>query len=1050
MGGGLFFCIVFFFVSCDNFLKGADVAQDIKDTIAYNNAPSTTLFLNAPEGTGHFLSGTEKSCKLGYTIDIQFTVNSNDYVYAGMQAVSKSNPSLSRAEYIQFIDLSSEEEKENGNYKIRVKLLKISDDIMIIPNCLLLPKIISVTPESGSLAYANTPIVITFNMAMREDTLSKVKLQYLNEDIPQYFDTPVFNQERTVLTINPKPIELMSLMNNAAYIDINLRLGRDITITENQTILPLSQNKFSVHTIRYRQATESTPPEKQKLFVFKNQTELSDINLQDPYIINSGKIKEDNLTKELALAHHTSKTIWIYGEYYDSESGLASVTIKEKRTHTSNGDPINRENQNSWDSKKTYTASDMEINYYGQGYASFCIKHDLISEDGLIDLYVETTDLCNNHDTGEIITLVKNTKNPLSDVMPYNYYLKKSQATYASFDQNDYEKELKTVKILDEEYCTNNDYKKAKMTLAKLQLYGNYYLEPQDFELWCNYESSSGFENEKLTYDETEHKWYINLNVQKVAALPITISYKGGDGIVWNNNYRFGGTPVIAGIESTQQTFSTYKVYSPTEFTQAFSVFADNNTFKYFQYVYNYSIYSMLTNENLYGELFPINPEDFSYDESLPEITITDIHYENIPNNSGRTQIVAKIDESIWNTYESLFCVCSNILKSNIIRIEKNASHVSYTINTKDIWNIPPQLKLWGITSNGVASNETIKNLSKLSTHGNEYDNIPPSFFIYDDFTRNKIKDKIGIPYYFDYQCLISCSDSESVIKDFKIELQDLKKNNLPCVLISGNYYSFPFYDTGDNPFFTGVAVDNNDNQTCIEFARPDKFSIPAFNAQKSENSYIFIGKSDNKIGTNGGDYLYIEPIKYVCETEQIGYEWKACLSNPDNTTSDRIAISTTNISPDDNGVYTYTSSTFNLPENTFIRIMAYVVGASPPNTYFYPADATYYYTGTPSSGQGIDYLFDNKSMILIASDQPVFVHTLVTKRDYSECSTWNEQQWEHNRRHINDAQLNFSPDNRYPQVYTVDTSKMDPGDYYVVIAHFANGDTAMSSIMQK
>ena len=43
--------------------------QEIEDAIAYNNAPSSTLILKAPEGCVDFLSAGEKSCKVGYSID---------------------------------------------------------------------------------------------------------------------------------------------------------------------------------------------------------------------------------------------------------------------------------------------------------------------------------------------------------------------------------------------------------------------------------------------------------------------------------------------------------------------------------------------------------------------------------------------------------------------------------------------------------------------------------------------------------------------------------------------------------------------------------------------------------------------------------------------------------------------------------------------------------------------------------------------------------------------------------------------------------------------
>ena len=49
--------------SCDNFLNSADIRQEIEEAIAYNNALSSTLIFRAANGTGDFLTGSEKACK---------------------------------------------------------------------------------------------------------------------------------------------------------------------------------------------------------------------------------------------------------------------------------------------------------------------------------------------------------------------------------------------------------------------------------------------------------------------------------------------------------------------------------------------------------------------------------------------------------------------------------------------------------------------------------------------------------------------------------------------------------------------------------------------------------------------------------------------------------------------------------------------------------------------------------------------------------------------------------------------------------------------------
>ncbi len=156
-------------LSCQNFLSGQNTKQELIDAINYNNAPSCPLLFKADDGTGTFLTGTEKICKAGYSIDVQFSVNSQAYLYTGMQAVSRANPTVSRKDFIEFTELSTPEEIKDGTIKTKIRLLKKSDDIMICPVCLMRPSITHCTEFTKDGYNANTPIEITFNMPMESE-----------------------------------------------------------------------------------------------------------------------------------------------------------------------------------------------------------------------------------------------------------------------------------------------------------------------------------------------------------------------------------------------------------------------------------------------------------------------------------------------------------------------------------------------------------------------------------------------------------------------------------------------------------------------------------------------------------------------------------------------------------------------------------------------------------------------------------------------------------------------------------------------------------------
>ena len=198
------------FVSCENFMNGSDVQDQLAQMIDVANAKSFTIVISNDTTMGSFLSSGDKECKVGYSIDVQFTVKKDSYVYKGLEAVNKNSTSEKLSDYVSFEEISSEQEKSNGVYKYKVTLLKESNNILIQPNCVLIPKVISVKPESNSTSYDQDELVqITFNKALDStsnqfENFENISIFDSIDDLKEYFDEPYLSNENTVLNLRPK------------------------------------------------------------------------------------------------------------------------------------------------------------------------------------------------------------------------------------------------------------------------------------------------------------------------------------------------------------------------------------------------------------------------------------------------------------------------------------------------------------------------------------------------------------------------------------------------------------------------------------------------------------------------------------------------------------------------------------------------------------------------------------------------------------------------------------------------------------------------------
>lgn len=245
-------------ISCKNFLQGQDFKDQLKQEIDYANAPYYEIRLECNEGEGSFIGSTVFSKKVTDTFNLEFKISS-EYQFEGWKAFSK-NSSGSYVElssdYIAFTNL----EADDDIYSAQVNFLKSAGNIIIEPVCVLISKIIEVTPVfESSGCEQDKEIIITFNKAIDVSTFTDFNITFTSdgEDISDKFSAPQFpidaeTKECRAIYIYPlcsiDESQFLVMPNDDSTRNINI----DISFTGMETDLdgiPFTGSKSHVYKV---------------------------------------------------------------------------------------------------------------------------------------------------------------------------------------------------------------------------------------------------------------------------------------------------------------------------------------------------------------------------------------------------------------------------------------------------------------------------------------------------------------------------------------------------------------------------------------------------------------------------------------------------------------------------------------------------------------------------------------------------------------------------------------------------------------------------------
>ena len=276
--------------SCDNFLNGGDVKQEIEDAIAYNNAKELTVLVSANEGTGSTLPGGNYTAKQGYAFEISFSENP-DYSFVEWIAVEKNNPAKIVTSGVSF---------ENSKaLKTKVTVSNDSTAIRILPKCEIRIKVSGEpSPRYEPLGVSrDRSITVSFTKELSEDSFI-----FKANEIPS--DAEVKKNEEGLIW---------------AYVYENQTYLKNITIT--------NIDDYSI-------AEHFTCP------VINGKLLTIGVDKTNPITFNSGEIYktvkvtlEKGITDKLGIPMNTSKS-WNY-QITESTDEKATVTLSSLATEGS-------------------------------------------------------------------------------------------------------------------------------------------------------------------------------------------------------------------------------------------------------------------------------------------------------------------------------------------------------------------------------------------------------------------------------------------------------------------------------------------------------------------------------------------------------------------------------------------------------------------------------------------------------------------------------------------------------------------------------------------
>lgn len=995
------------------------------------NQKKVTIRVHADDAAqGTFLSDGDKECYVDYTIEVQFTVKKADYRFIDFEIVSSADNSVSRADCLA--EISKDYNEDTGIYRKKWRLVKEQNDILIRPECMPLPVVKKHTPESVSTeVLLNTPIIIEFNIPMEEadvlpeDTLftyDNIFLWYTDptntqKKMSDYFEPPVFDSTKTKLKLMPKPLELLDYIENTAKverIDIDVSLGSKIAVVKDGVSVPLKQTEDSSFAVRYGKNKEETAPTSFDFFATSDRIDLdkpssitdaakfvSTETLAQITAKHDGGTYTDSQYKDKLFAHRVKDSVFIYGKYFDKDSGVKKVLITQDAGTT---------HEYYKGKAKTQFADDEN------GYTTFCIEFELDEVNIASVITVQVLDACGNSAAAESFFVISKAsyeyKNDMSFTvsnLPTALNETLFSGTWQYSDEaladfiDEYNSNLFTLKI----YESNVHFKVIEDLEEAVK----------NIKFYCTY---SNRVNRPFVYHKAAESdplgsyWELGLDVTSIKGTDLLITAEDTMGAT--------GQVLIKSISSLYTSIDDQNKMSFSELLDnAVLVVKDSgnqNIPKY--YDDSDEIIDIGTGNEPVGLIFNKGGVYSEYVEFIkPTETLVVEDYTVSPDaNDRKATFTFNFGENTWEDFDfikgAVLCKVGSEYRETeqfIIYRPADTTQTSFTYKVKNNWYYYSgtlkkfifdgacKIQFVGGLNNYLPGNDKIvycaitEQLSSVT-----YDDMPPEVTITHDldkftFTLIDEDDGSGISTSKPTELVVGNMKTffwESIIHDPGVFKQEIKV---------GDFYSYK--KDGGTTWYVNYSYKAYDN---------------AGNCTKLDNGIISWDKEN--LGVTFKDIEDYNPS--ILSSEQLGLNDQSWKELSDST-------------------------------NCFIR-MYFSDKTLEDNKILNKAPCYLLASFTTSSGD-YDYILPNGNSddsIIVCSDAPVYVQTLYTKVPYDECKNWSAYEWCLYGQSVQHTYMPYSQDvdpddpmkpGHSPKVFSISGTSLKnipAGASYVIIVHYA------------
>ncbi len=1048
----------FFFNSCQNFMSGSKIQKEVQEALEIANSQQKTYFVLTDKDSGSVTPEQIKGNKKD-SFDLIFTPSENWQFICWEVIDTKTGRRIPDA--IKFDPVDKKQTKAT--------IINPSDNIYIHPKCVQVPVILSVEPKTQ--AYANTPIIIKFNIPVEDKQIQQadslftfennnIELNCNGINISDLFEAPVFNEDKTELKIFPKSnMDKGVLLKdyiinelNVGSVEIQISFSDEIKIINNEIEFNLTNQKFSVY---YIPTTDSQSPTKYNLIVSRD----SSLSLENGETFTGNKFHQENIAekdyfslneeekqeyKDAVFNNACNGTVYIYGRYFDNDSGVKSVIVSEIMTNV------------CYDATQVYDA-DLFITEYTEDSPEaifktvnnetvFLIKHVIKTQSksdkddgygGAVSFDVFVNDYCYNSTESEHYTIIatwnfrlggygidenhETTILSLTDWTDYDLYKTSLQnyikSVYFNFAYDDYD--IYNWCALDE-----NTLFLELQILDKKNQNNTKHIEP-NFEPRTPDPDNDDFYDLKVTFNLNDYE----IQPDTVVKLVIT-DFLGhiSEDVIWDfSESNYGVIPNI--FENENKKYVEFYDANGTPLIGYY--LTRKNSSNQIQCVSNFSkdkelepgySYGLMINGLLYQNY------SFSVDNTAlqrpSEIQIDSIDIKK-SNNKASLIVEAKLNAASLVGFDT---ICYTGRSDSNTKLSEGESTISVEIPDDyihgGIYTEDGKYKVFTVYGfkNNMRTNGTdckinvydrTQALTVDQSIKNQYDNTPPRFAL------NAKGAYIEI----------TMSDDWSGIKEGTVEIKgksltftstnDTRQILVWQVLDSANDYSYIHFTGSDN---AGNVIDEYElTKKCVD----PVYAKIVFD----EDKY----KIKDSIFCN-----YCMGYDFTNDSSSENYGFPSVFNVP--AFGERIPKS---------NFFTETYIKGHFADKQYIKIIPYD-NSSYRVWCFSFANPLYYYNGEPGNQEN-DFLIPNgnsKESVVIGSDKPVYVHTVATWLPLSECKNWDYSEWEYYRQEYGERILDC--ESSPIKVYTIPMDKIEKGQNYIVIAHYSNNNVLMSEVMTK